>query len=152
MPVFAMVGKQERSNVATWLEFHDSTLAAVNHITTDVEVVLDAYVHRWDISGDTWRGTGWIQAVRILIRDVDVRAVAPMLPMHISDGRLRVGAVTHDNLVPLPFDASDATSLWLQLTNADIVEYLGRGGRIDAVGEARFVEVLPADLRPDRPV
>ena len=52
----------------------------------------------------------------------------------------------------LPFNASDATSLWLQLMNADIVEFVGRGVRIEAVGEARFVEDLPADLRPDSPL
>jgi hypothetical protein len=39
-------------------------------------------------------------------------------------------------------------SLWLQLTNADVVEFVGRGVYIDVGGEARFVEDLPADLRP----
>jgi hypothetical protein len=120
----------------------------VNHTTKDVEVVLDAYVHRWDMVGDSWTGTGWKQPVRIRVSDVGSSWIAPVLPIDISDGRLRVGTITHDNLVRLPFNASDVISLWLQLTNADVVEFVGRGVYIDVVGEARFVEDLPADLRP----
>lgn len=133
--------------MATWIEFHDSALVALNHTGADLEVVLNAYVHRWDTLGDRWTGTGWLQPVRILMSDVGGRSVAPVLPIDISDGRLRVGAVTHD-LVPLPFKGSHAINLWLQLTNADVLEFVGRGVAIDAVGEARYVEDLPADLRP----
>lgn len=120
----------------------------MNQTAKDVEVVLDAYVHRWETFGDSWAGTGWMQPVRILIRDAGSGSIAHVLPIDISNGRLQVGTITHDNMVRLPFNASDAISLWLQLTNADIVEFIGRGVRIDAVGEARFVEDLPADLRP----
>ena len=134
--------------MTTRLEFHDSTLAAVNHTTKDVEVILDAYVHRWDTVGESWTGTGSRQPVRILIRDVGGRSIAPVLPVDISDGRLRVGTITHDNLVRLPFNASDAISLWLRLTNDDVVEFVGGGVQIDTVGEARFIEDLPADLLP----
>jgi hypothetical protein len=123
-------------------------LAAVNHTTKDVEILLDAYVHRWDAVGDSWTGTGWMQPVRILIRDVGGRSTTPVLPINISDGRLGVGAITHDNLVRLPFNASDAIRLWIQLTNADVVEFMGSRVQIEVVGEARFVEDLAADLRP----
>jgi hypothetical protein len=134
--------------LTTWLEFHDSTLATVNYTANDVEVVLDAYVHRWETLGASWTGTGWMRPVRILISDVGGGPIARVLPIDISDGRLRVGTITHDNLVRLPFNASDAISLWLQLTNADVVEFIGHAVHIDAVGEARFVEDLPDDLRP----
>jgi hypothetical protein len=61
---------------------------------------------------------------------------------------MRVGTITHDNMVRLPFNASDAISVWLQLTNAEVLEFVGRGVHIDVVGDARFVEDLPSDLRP----
>jgi hypothetical protein len=134
--------------VATWIEFHDSILAAVNHIGADVEIVLDAYVLRWEASGNVWTGTGWTQAVRIRLSGIRDRSVVPLLPTDISDGHLRVGTATHDNLVPLPFEAADAINLWLQLSNSEVLEFAGRGVQIDAVGEARFVEDLPLDLRP----
>jgi hypothetical protein len=103
--------------LTTWLEFHDSTLSAVNHISKDVELVLDAYVHHWDAAGDSWTGTAWTQPVRILISDVGGRSRAPVLPIDISDGRLTVGTITHNNMVRLPFNTSDSVRLWLQLTN-----------------------------------
>jgi hypothetical protein len=134
--------------LTTWLEFHDSRLVAVNHTIKDVEILLDAYVHRWDAVGDSWTGTGWMQPVRILMSDVGGRSLGPVLPIAISDGRLGVGTVTHDNLVRLPFNASDAIRLSIQLTNGEAVEFVGSRVQIDVVGEARFVEDLAADLRP----
>ena len=119
----------------------------MNHTTKDVEILLDAYVHCWDAVGDSWTGTGWKQPVRILIGDVGGGSIAPVLPLDISDGRLGVGTITHDNLVRLPFNASDAIRLWIQLTNADVVEVIGSRVQIDVLGEARFVEDLAADLR-----
>jgi hypothetical protein len=134
--------------VAIWLEFHDSTLSAVNQTAEDVEVGLDAYVHRWDALSDSWKGTGWMQPVRVLISEVGGRSVVPILPVEISDGHLAVATIIHDHLVRLPFNASGGVRLWLQLTNGDVVDFNGRAVQIDAVGEARFVEDLPADLRP----
>ena len=134
--------------MTAWLEFHDSTLAAVNHTAKDVELVLNASVHRWDLVGDSWTGSGWRQAVRILVNDVGGRSIAPVLPIDISVGRVRVGTITHDNMVRLPFNASDAIGVWLQLTNADVIELVGRGVHIDVVGGARFVEDLPAEEVP----
>ncbi len=88
-----------------------------------------------------------MQPVRIPIGDVDA-SIAPVIPVGISNGRLAVGTITYDGLILFPLKASDAVSLRLQLTNADVVEFIGRGVQIDVVGEARFVEDLPADLRP----
>jgi hypothetical protein len=130
--------------LAIWLEFHDSTLSAVNQTADDVEVIMDAYVHRWG----AWKGTGWMQPVRILISEVRGRSVVPILPVYISDGHLAVATIIHDDLVRLPFNASGGVRLWLQLTNADVVEFSGRTMQIDVIGEARFVEDLSADLRP----
>ena len=92
-----MVKWTGRRDLATWLEFHDSTLAAVNYTATDVEVVLDAYVHRWETKGDSWLGSGLMQPVRILIGNVGGRPALPALPLDIADGRLRVGRISHEN-------------------------------------------------------
>ena len=90
----------------------------------------------------------WMQPVRVLISEVGGRSVVTILPVDISDGHLAVATIIHDDLVRLPFNASGGVRLWLQLTNADVVEFSGRAVQIDVVGEARFVEDLPADLRP----
>ena len=136
---------------AAWVEFHDSTLQAVSQSGTAVSFVLDAYVHRWEKIGDARKGTGWIQPVRILANEVAGQIVRPDVPIDIANGRLHVGPTTHSNLVPLPFRSSDAVTLWLQLAMADVVECVGRGVRVDAIGDARYVEdySLPA-CPPDR--
>jgi len=89
-----------------------------------------------------------MQPVRILISDAGHERPSAGLPIDVADGRLRVGAITHDNLVPLPFTAVDSISLWVQLANAATVEVAGAAVSVEPFGEARFVENLPDDLRP----
>ena len=40
-----------------WLEFHDSTLTGVVTRDTQVELLLEAYIHRWERLDDTWSGS-----------------------------------------------------------------------------------------------
>jgi hypothetical protein len=132
----------------SWIEFHDSTLTAINASAATREIVLDAYVHRWELIDGEWRGTGWEQPVRIVMQN----AVGPShkwaLPAAISDGELRTSAVAGGMLVPLPFKSSDDFDLSLRLMDASVVDISGRGLQIEAVGEARFIEDLPEDMSP----
>lgn len=103
-----------------WLEFHDSTLTHVAATETHVEIVLDAHVQRWQTVDAAWRGTGWLQEVRIVVSGVSARPAVPPLPTEVWDGNLTVGAEAL-GLVAVPFRASDA----------------------------RYLEDLPADAQPD---
>jgi hypothetical protein len=134
--------------VPTRIEFHDSTLKGCEQFGADVEIGLDAYVHRWNMVDGAWRGTGWVQPVRVLVSNVVGPWVAPVTRVDISSGRLRVGDVIHDNTVELPFVASDSIEVWLQLASSEVVELAGLAVRIEPVGEARYVEDLPDELRP----
>jgi hypothetical protein len=98
--------------------------------------------------GDAWIGTGWAQPVRILITNAVSRLSVPVGPVRIYGGRVKVGTITHENLVPLPFAASEMIALWIQLANADELNIDGDSIQIEALGEARFVEKLPADFGP----
>lgn len=132
----------------TWIEFHDSTLVALNRAGADVEILLEAYVHRWETNGKTWQGTGWMQPVRITVSKVVGESVTLGLPIGVSQGRLQLGAVNHDNVLQLPLTASEPTNLRLQLVSAEVLEFAGRAIRVEAAGEARYVEDLPPDLWP----
>jgi hypothetical protein len=101
--------------VPCWLEFHDSTLRSLTQTNAAVHIVLDAYVHRWETDGQTWRGTGWEQPVRITVSKMDGRLAAPVLPAELAAGRLLVGAAIYDNLVRLPLDAAEPFNLRLEL-------------------------------------
>lgn len=131
-----------------WIEFHDSILKAADSTSGDIEILLNAYVHRWNEVNCEWRGTGWMQPVRILIRGALSVAAPPITPVDLRTGRLTVGTVTHDNLCPLPLASSLPVSLWLQLMTDEIIELVGAAIEIETVGVARYIEDLSADLRP----
>jgi len=90
-----------------------------------------------------------MQAVRIVVTNAVVSSAVPPLPVEISEGRLLLGAVAHNDVVRLPLEASGAISIWLQLNTADIVEVTGSEMRIETTADARYVEELPADMRPN---
>ncbi len=131
-----------------WLEFHDSTLIAVVARETQVELLLDAYIHRWKRLDADWRGTGWMQSVRIVVDNAIGPVGAPLLPIEIADGRVQLGTAAPGDPVRLPLHASGRIGIWLQLTSAGVVALTGTAMRIEAAGDARFIEELPADMRP----
>lgn len=126
-----------------WLEFHDSTLTAVLGSDTHVELLLDAYIHRWEHFPGGWKGTGWGQRVRIVVSRPTAVPAAPLLPLAVSDGRLQLDTVTYDNVVRLPFHASGTIRLWLRLITADVVEVTGSAVHIEGTEPARYIEDLP---------
>jgi len=137
--------------VTEWLEFHDSTLTGVDARDSHVELLLDAYIHRWESVNEGWRGTGWMQSVRIVVRNAIGLSAVPVLPVEIADGEFQLGTVAPNDLVRLPLQASGVIRIWLQLTTADVVELTGSAVRIEATADPRYIEELPADLRPQDP-
>ena len=131
-----------------YLEFHDSVLIAFSATKAHAELLLDAYIHRWQKVDGEWAGTGWMQSVRIAVSHPIGQLTAPVLPADISDGRLSVGTKVPVHLVPFPLEASAAVGLRLQLTTAEVIELGGSRVRVQAAAEARFVEDLPAAMRP----
>jgi len=135
----------------SWIEFHDSTLTALNESASAREVVLDAYVRRWEMVGDRWHGTGWQQLVRIRIENVTDPSVVPAMPVNVDDGDLRATGVKQTNFVPVPMEAAGDCNLRLRLTGNTTVEIKGRGLQVETAGEGRFVEELPDDMKPHQP-
>lgn len=135
--------------VTTWIEFHDSTVLSLIQVGADLEIGLEAYVHRWEKHRDAWSGTGRSQPVRVVIRNVLAPSVRFDGPVDISDGCLRIGQVEHDNGVELPCGSSEPVCLRLVLVDANVIEIVGRGILIEAAGEARYIEDLPPEFQPN---
>jgi hypothetical protein len=133
----------------SWIEFHDSTLTAIKQSVGTLEIVLDAYVHRWELLGDEWRGTGWEQPVRIRMQNAVGPSATPALPTEILDGELRTKGLAPGALVPLPFELPGDFALSLQLLDGIVIDITGRGLRVEALSGGRFVENLPEEMRPD---
>jgi hypothetical protein len=133
----------------SWIEFHDSTLTAITEMADTRELRLEAYVHRWELRGDRWIGTGWLRPVRIWMRNAVGPAAVPVLPASISIGGLRSGEVNPGNLVPLPFESAGEFELSLRLGGGAAVDVAGRELQIEAIGDGRYIEDLPDESKPD---
>src|SRR5215471_20851311 len=124
----------------SWLEFHDSVLLSLTEASGAVEAVLDGYVHRWDLHGDTWSGSGWMQRIRITINKAAGPLAAPALPAEIADGQLHVGDTVWVNLAPMPLvEATGSTDLRLELVGPEIVHIHGADIRVEPTGPAHYV-------------
>jgi hypothetical protein len=130
-----------------WIELHDATIVTVLAGPTGLAIGLRAYVHDWNLVAGRWIGTGWIQAAVVRLGGTASPSVS-VLPVDIGAGWVRGGGTTHDNLIPLPFASGERTKLWFELATAEVLEIEGDDIRVDAVGEAEFVESLSDDLKP----
>ncbi len=126
------------------IEFHDSTLTSVSFQGASVEIELRAYVHRWERVEGTLMGTGWVRPVRIVLSE-GAGGNPPQLPLELYGGQLRTGEVTHDNLVPLPFDSSESTHLELEIPGG-VLAFTGRSVTVEPVGDATYIEDLPEEF------
>ena len=131
-----------------WIEFHDSTLTAIRQSAARNEIELVAYVHRWELVGDQWRGTGWEQPVRMTMQSAVGPSVAPGLPTDISDGELQSTGLTNGDFVPLPFASPGDFALTLWLVDGSVINIAGCGLQVEELGAPRFVENLPEDMKP----
>src|SRR3954471_18477925 len=97
--------------VRSWIEFHDSELRAIINSGSDMLVQLSAYVHRWEHRDGSWVGTGWMQPVRIVLKNARSQFQTLSTPTELTDGCIRVDETVYDNWVPLPFVATTPVAL-----------------------------------------
>jgi len=129
------------------LEFHDSRLMTISEAIGRTEIVLRGYVHQWERHRDVWKGTGWIQQVRIRVLDSIPQTAEPEGPVGLSDGAIDTSDGRLNNGVELPFEASGPCTISIQTTQGDIITVTGREVFVIAEGEPTFVEALPEDMR-----
>ena len=135
----------DRNQIRCWIEFHDSELVAVTSVTPRVELILNGYVHVWEIAGDHRRGSGWMQSIRISVGGSHY-AHRSLASVDIDTGQLIVGSAVHSNSVPLPTRSLEAAHLRLEFMDGTLLELRGIGVEVDAAGPGRYVEELPPDL------
>jgi hypothetical protein len=140
-------GSQPKT-LRSWVEFHDSDLNSIVVSADVVSLHVDAYVHRWEQRNGEWAGTGCMQPVTIVVRTGTAPITQFITPMEIVDGYVRVNETVYQNLVRLPFQGNGAVRVVLELSNSAVLQFAGDRVTITAVGDPRFVEELPADLRP----
>jgi hypothetical protein len=127
--------------VNTIIEIHDSTVAEIASLEGTVVVhFLPAYLHKSEGRPGIDSGTGWVQEGRLIFTDASVRGDLPNLPCNVMDGELIVDGEQHDNGIPVPLEVTAPSELCLSFCSAHVVKIIGRGVRLDLVGEPRYVE------------
>jgi hypothetical protein len=123
------------------IEIHDSTVAAIASWDDAVTVnLLPAYVHASEGRPGFDSGTCWIQDAKLVLVSACVSGNFPNLPCEVMDGALTVGNKQFDNEIPIPLDTSAITELRLVFDSDHVVTVVGKGARIELIGEPRFVE------------
>ena len=89
-----------------------------------------------------------MQQVRLIVGRAVGALPALAAPAPIADGQIRIGPVSHRNLVPMPIQSEERVRITIRLVTGQILEVSGEAVRSESVGEARYVEDLPTDLWP----
>ena len=129
------------------IELHDSDLISVEANATGVCVMLAAYVHR-SPEQPGGPGTGWRLEVELQFDNGVVEELSRDLKW-ILDGAIS-GAVSHDNLIPLPCEVDGEVCLEVTGCNEHSVKVRGTRLRILPIGAARYVEETPAEFYAGR--
>lgn len=128
----------ELSNVV--LEFHDSNVASVKAVDGGLQIFFGAaYAHRSNGEPGVEAGSGYIQAVEFLLREVTWTGALEQCIGAISDGELAVDS-RPIGLVPLPFRATGSVTLHLQFSNGSVLSVTGSYVQVYQSGPSRFVE------------
>lgn len=126
------------------VELHDSVLADIEAVGGDVTLRrAPAYIHASEGRPGVDPGSGWHQAVTLVLRVAVVESAPSRWPCSLSHGTLSAGGAIHENCIPLPLACSGAASL-SAVTEAG-VSLRVRGSSVEVVprGEATFVELFP---------
>lgn len=129
-----------------WIEFHDSHLLRAKRSPRGVALLLDAYVHQWELEFGAWLGTGWSRPV-LLTLGPPASGIDTEDEFDIYNSRLELAGQPISDLVPLPFVDGGDEKLSFD-GSGGTVDFAGRGISVEPVGDARFIEYLRWDGPP----
>jgi hypothetical protein len=124
------------------IEIHDTEVAEIRCFEAGVVVrFVNAYVHRSEGRPGVDAGTGWSQEAELFLAEATIIGKVPPLPCLLVVGTLVVGSHSHEDLIPLPLDSQEQSTITLCFGYLDFgIEVQGRSSRLQLVGEARYVD------------
>jgi hypothetical protein len=124
------------------IEIHDSVLASIDKKGDRIEIGLGpAYVHQSPGIPGIDPGTGWVQAVTLVLEGGSVEGQVEEFPCDLTDGTLTIDERTSPNMLVLPLNQTGKIILTLQaMWSGNVITF--RGNRIFAImnGEPEYVE------------
>jgi hypothetical protein len=131
---------EHRENRA--IEIHDSVLVSIDKKSDRIEIGLDpAYVHQSPGVPGVDPGTGWVQAIALILEGGSVEGHVGEFPCDLTDGTLTIDERSSNNALVLPLDQTGKITLTLQaMWSGDVITF--RGSRIFAImnGQPEYVE------------
>ena len=125
----------------TIIEIHDSRISQISESDSAVIVHFHpAYLHKSAGRRGRDSGTGWIQEVLLIFPGASVSGAFPEFPCDTMDGELVVNGERHPNFIPVPLDVTGLIKLHLICDSVHTVTIVGRGARLELLGEPRHVE------------
>ena len=125
------------------IELHDTMVAAVIDVGTQIVVFLRAYIHQSEGRPGWDAGSGWVQAAALTFSNGVVDGTIPDLPANIWNGDLKVEEEVLSNCVPVPVIFKGAVSLKLSLDAPAEIVVRGTRVEITLIGEPVYVEEFP---------
>lgn len=125
------------------VEFHDSTVASVRAVASDVEVCLSpAYIHRSLGVPGVDPGEGHHQTVTLRLTTASVSGESAAFVGRLSGGSLRVSG-SSIGLVPLPYSERGKVTLSLVLDSGATLEVAASAIECLPSGPTAYVEQFP---------
>jgi hypothetical protein len=121
------------------IELHDSTVVAIRESGGEVQLDLEAYVHRTEGRPGIDPGTGWRMPVRMTIASATVVRAFRGDSLWIIDGAITVGSTVFENMIPVAFDSVDEIEMRFSGGEGSLT-VTGKGLRVEPTGEAEYVE------------
>jgi hypothetical protein len=126
------------------MEFHDSTVASASTDGASVTVVISpAYIYRSSGRRGVDRDSVWLQDAVIVLHDCHLPIEVPKLPLALHDGLLVAGEHIYDGTAPLPLTYVGPSRLDLTFEDGTNVRLSATAIRIEALGEATYLEEAP---------
>lgn len=125
------------------LELPDSRINAVVADGQNMVVAFShAYIHKSKGIPGKDPGSGWSREAELIMQKAIIHGPAPIFPNTISDGKLIVGGITYDALIPLPFKRRGLAVLNLSFSDGSVLEIIGLAPRIELIGKPIYLEEL----------
>jgi hypothetical protein len=122
------------------LELHDSEVGACRSRDQDLCIAFSAaYVHHSEGAPGVDSGSGYVQALEMLLQQASWSGSLPSCLGRLSDGRISAGG-QHLQLVPLPCDLNGPVRLELTFQNGEALAVTAARMTVRFTGEPRFVE------------
>lgn len=124
------------------IELHDSRLTAIRQDGDDLQLDLDAYVHMSEGRPGIDPGTGWTVLVRLTVRSATMTRDFEGDRLWITEGTITIGPTVLDGECPVDLEVDDAVEVRATGHEGSLT-VTGTGLKVEAMGEAKFVEVFP---------